>query len=363
MAFIEGSRGIYGPIKVMIDRPIYERALEICWHILSYKNYIAVLTELLRLQQEDRIPSELTVEDMTDQFLEESKKSLRMRRWDFEREGFSDDFQPFLKMVMDVLTSMKMRDVQFEARWLFEYPEDIPPCFQNPKIMKLAQKFGESLTEQLQATPRSRLLGPSEVVVEVVPKVLQGFWLPSPTTYLNMPSQELSDMAVGVTKAVMDRVTRALSSGLHRVNVSRPIRDAVVLSVQERVRQMYPEDILRQRLDCFAAQLLDEIAEAATRDICALFQPQADTDTPSIPDRDDTVQRPTKELDSPVAAAPSHHVTSADEPVSQVEAEQPATNSSTSSAENSTPAITWIVEGKEPKKNIFYPDIKFLLFS
>ncbi|AWO97917.1 Hypothetical protein SMAX5B_005497 [Scophthalmus maximus] len=341
MAFIEGSKGIYGPIKVMFDTPIYERALQICWHILSYKNNIAMLTELLRLQQEYRIPSEVTVEDMTDLLLEESNKSLRMRFWDFEGEGYDDDVQPFLKMVMDVLTSMKMRDVQFEARWLLECPEDIPPCFQNPKMVNLAQKFGQILTEQLQATPGSKLLGPWDVVVEVVPKVLQGFWLPPPTTYLNMPSQELSDMAVGFTKAVINRVTRALSGGLHRVNVSRPIRDAVVLAVQEKVRQMYPQDILRQKVDCFAAQLLDEIAEAATREICALFQPQADTDTPSVQDGDDTVQRPTEGPDSPVAAAPSHHATSADEPVSQVEAEQPAPNSGTSSAENSTPALTW----------------------
>ncbi len=32
----------------------------------------------------------------------------------------------------------------------------------------------------------------------MVPKVLQGFWVPPPSTFLNMPSQQLSEMAVGV---------------------------------------------------------------------------------------------------------------------------------------------------------------------
>lgn len=70
MEFIEGSRGVYRPIRVLFDTPIYERALQICWHIQSYKTQIAVVIELLKLQQQKRIPSELTVDHMTDLLVE-----------------------------------------------------------------------------------------------------------------------------------------------------------------------------------------------------------------------------------------------------------------------------------------------------
>ena len=55
MEFVEGSRGIYRPIRVLFDTPIYERALQLCWHMKSYETNIALVIELLRLQREKRI--------------------------------------------------------------------------------------------------------------------------------------------------------------------------------------------------------------------------------------------------------------------------------------------------------------------
>ncbi|XP_044064417.1 fibrous sheath CABYR-binding protein-like [Siniperca chuatsi] len=274
MEFLEGSRGIYRPIRVLFDTPIYERALQTCWHIGSYKCQIALLTELLRLQQKNQLPSEVTAEDMTELLVEQSKSTLRVQLWEFELEDFEEnEARPLLKLAWEVNTSMKMRDVEFEARRLLSSPEAAPPQFQHPKIISQAQKYARSLTEQQQEAPSSKLLGPREVVMEVVPKVLQGFWLPPPNTSFNMPSQQLSEMAVGVTKAVEDRVSTALSSMLRQVAFSRSIRDNMVLSIQERVRQGHTRDVLVKRLNCFAAEVLNTISDAAAREICVLFQP------------------------------------------------------------------------------------------
>ncbi|XP_035851555.1 uncharacterized protein LOC118493887 isoform X2 [Sander lucioperca] len=282
MEFVEGSRGIYKPIRVLFDTPIYERALQLCWHVKSYKSKIALVIELLRLQQENRIPSKVTLEDMTDLLVEQSKDTIRVQLWEFELEDFDEEeAKPLLTLVWEVNNSMKMRDIEFEARRLLKSPEDIPPCFQHPKLVNLAQEYGRSLTEQLQSAPRSKLLSPRDVVVEVVPKVLQGFWLPPPSTFLDMPSQQLSEMAVGVTKFVLDRVSTALSTVHHRVNFLRSIRDGMVLSIQETVRQMYPQDVLRRRLNCFAAQVLNTIVDAAVKEVLLLFQPQTDTHVPA----------------------------------------------------------------------------------
>ncbi|KAI3375097.1 hypothetical protein L3Q82_021615 [Scortum barcoo] len=105
-----------------------------------------------------------------------------------------------------------MRDTEFEAKRLLTSPEAAPPQLQHPKIISQAQTYARSLIEQQKEAHGRKLLGPREMVIEVVPKVLQGFWLPPPTTSFNMPSQQLCTMAVGVTKADEDWVSTALSS-------------------------------------------------------------------------------------------------------------------------------------------------------
>ncbi|XP_036931081.1 uncharacterized protein LOC119006457 isoform X2 [Acanthopagrus latus] len=284
MDFMEGSRGIYRPIRVLFDRPIYEQALQICWQIGSYKYQIALLTELLRLRQKKQLPSEVTAEDMKELLVEESKSTLRVRLWESALEDFDDtDAKPLLRLgrpqsvestvtstfdrylrcahqispllqVWDVNTDMKMRDIEFEARRLLSSPEALPPQFQLPKIISQTQKHARSLTKQHREATSSKLLHPRKVVMEVVPNVLQGFWLPPPNMSFNMPSQQLSKMAVGVTKAVEDRVATALSSMPRQVTFSRSIRDYMVLTVQEKFGQGYALEGLVKRLNGFEAE-------------------------------------------------------------------------------------------------------------
>ncbi|XP_027136115.1 uncharacterized protein LOC113746052 [Larimichthys crocea] len=83
MSFVEGSRGIYRPIRVLFDTPIYERALQICWHLPSYKSMIALMSQLLRLQQKNQLPSEVTAEKMSELLVEQSKETLRVQLWEF----------------------------------------------------------------------------------------------------------------------------------------------------------------------------------------------------------------------------------------------------------------------------------------
>ncbi len=118
-----------------------------------------------------------------------------------------------LFQVWEVNTSMKMRDAEFEARRLLDSLEAAPPQFRwvifdtfiqsssSVVVMSLwcsevfvnqtadiprssAQMYARSLTEQQQEAPNSKLLGPWEVVMGVVAKVLQGFWLPPPNKHL-----------------------------------------------------------------------------------------------------------------------------------------------------------------------------------
>lgn len=66
------------------------------------------------------------------------------------------------------------------------------------------RKYSRSLTQQHQEAISSWRLHPREVVMEMVPKVLWCLWLSPPNTTFNVPSQQLSKMAVEVTKTVED---------------------------------------------------------------------------------------------------------------------------------------------------------------
>ncbi|KAI3376511.1 hypothetical protein L3Q82_016960, partial [Scortum barcoo] len=343
---------------VMFDTPIYERALQTCWHMGSYKCQIALMSELLRLQQKNQLPSAVTAEDITEFLVEESKCTLRVQLWEFELEDYDIDVRPLLRLAWEVNTSMKMRDTEFEATRLLSSPEAAPPQFKHPKIISEAQMYARRLTEQQQEARGPKQLSQREVVMEVVPKVLQGFWLPPPNTFLNMPSQQLCTMAVGVTKAVEDRVSTALSSMNCQVPFSRSIRDDLVLSIQEKVRQSHAQEVLLKKLNCFATEVLNTIADVAAEEICVLFQPQTDTSIqsavsepeqqtesspsksvvasaplspvsppaeviPSVLDPEPRMVEPTKEPDSAAVPAPPPPATSpAEEPSSILDPEK-----------------------------------------
>eukprot|EP00064_Thunnus_orientalis_P005020 superscaffoldBa00000476_g5033 len=77
--------------------------------------------------------------------------------------------------------------------------------------------------------------------------------------------------------------TGCLYTILHQVTFSRSIRDVVVLSIQEKVRQSYTDNVLVKRLNCFAAEVLNTITDVTVGEICVLFQPQTDRDTQLLP--------------------------------------------------------------------------------
>ncbi|TKS81346.1 hypothetical protein D9C73_015451 [Collichthys lucidus] len=305
---------IFFPSQVLFNTPIYERALQICWHLPSYKSMIALMSQLLRLQQNNQLPSEVTADKMSELLVDQSKETLRVQLWEFELDGYDADVRPLLQLVWEVNNSMKMRDIEYEAKSA-QLSRGRPSSFS-------ALKYAGILTGQHQKGPQSKLLCPMEVVLKVLPKVLQGFWLPPPNTSFNMPSQQLSKMAVGVTKAVQDRVSKALSSVLLQATFSSSIRDNMVLSIQEKVRQGYPQDVLVKRLNNFAAEVLNTITDVAVREICALFQPETPQAVQTTSD-EPPAQTASPEPDSAVISSSPCPLTTTDEPPAQTASPEP----------------------------------------
>ncbi|XP_005942044.1 uncharacterized protein LOC102294219 [Haplochromis burtoni] len=277
---MESSQGIYKPIRVLFNTPIYETALKICWHLPGYRTQIAIMTEFLRLQQEDLIPPNLTAEDLRDLLVEKSRETLREQLWEFELEDFEEEeAKPLLRLVWAVNVSNKMRDVEFEARMLLQFPEAVPPKFQAPKLLSVVKDYIEILKEKQQEQHNSKLLTVQEVVIEVVPRVLQGFWELPPRPLLNMASQSLSILSTSVTKATLDRVSRSLTAMETQAIFTRSIRDDMVNSILTEIRQKFSQEILSIKVANFAPVLLKTIADVVMIQICEIFEPPS-----SLPD-------------------------------------------------------------------------------
>ncbi|KAG7240827.1 hypothetical protein INR49_023401, partial [Caranx melampygus] len=199
MEFLEGSRGIYRPIRV------------------------ALMMQLLSLQQENQIPS-----------------WQEQNLWEFELGAL-------------------MRTKSFLT------------------LSSTAQDYAKILRDL--ELPGSKLLCPQEVVIEVVPRVLQGFWVPPHRALLSMPSQLLSKLSVGVAKATLDRVCNALTNEGCQANFTPFIRDDMVLSILTEIGQTWLHDVLVNSIKSFSPVLLTEIADVTMRHICEMFQPRS----PEVP--------------------------------------------------------------------------------
>ncbi|XP_037129683.1 uncharacterized protein LOC119135836 [Syngnathus acus] len=278
--------------------------MQTCWNAVSYKLQIGVLAELFRLQQNNLIPSEVTADAMADLLVEETNNSLRVKLWEFDVE---ECHEAQSKLVFEVNSSMKMRDIDFEARRLLDAPEMIPPYLKHNRILRKAQQFAESLKQQ--KTTCVHLLSSREMVIKVLPKVLQSFWLPPPTTPFTMPSRYLSKMAVGVTQAVLDRVSLTLSSV--QIQFSYSIRDNLVLSIQEKVRQAFSVHELVESIHSFQPEFLKTLIDVTVEEISARSDllvsltsspsPDLSSETASLPDDDNPSEEPTTENDSIVS--------------------------------------------------------------
>ncbi|CAI5637487.1 unnamed protein product [Oreochromis niloticus] len=276
---MESSQGIYKPIRVLFNTPIYETAVKICWHLPGYRTQIAIMTEFLRLQQEDLIPPNLTAEDLRDLLVEKSRETLREQLWEFKLEDFEEEeAKPLLRLVWAVNVINKMRDAEFQARMLLRFPEAIPPKFQAPKLLSVVKDYIEILKKKQQEQHNSKLLTAQEVVIEVVPRVLQGFWELPPRPLLNMASQSLSILSTSVTKATLDRVAKSLTAETQAI-FTRSIRDNMVDSILTEIRQKFPPEILSIKIANFAPVLLKTIADVAMIRICEMFEPPS-----SLPD-------------------------------------------------------------------------------
>ncbi|XP_034018336.1 uncharacterized protein LOC117503234 [Thalassophryne amazonica] len=232
------------------------------------------MAELLKLQQKQELPPEVTAEDLTDLLVEQVSRSGGARLWRQELNIYEDtDIYHLLALVWQVNVGMKMRDVEFEARRRLTSRVSQRPSFQDAETSRTAQDIARSLMEMPPEAFGCKCFGPQEVVMEVVLKVVQDFW-PHPTglSHSIMASLHLSDTAVSIAKEVLDWLSPTLSTVDHRATFSCTDRDHMVLSILEKVRQMYSKDVLEEELNSFSPEVLTTIMEVTVQEIRRLFR-------------------------------------------------------------------------------------------
>ncbi|XP_047440524.1 uncharacterized protein LOC125007775 [Mugil cephalus] len=272
------------PSDMWFNTPMYNEAMKLCWNIGSYKSQIAVVVELLKLQKDNQIPPEVTADDMMNLLLEESEKEMRACVFKFGEDGyFGDDAIPLFMLMWNVNTGNKIRDIVFEAQMLFKSPGTLPSFFQLPEVVRMAQDYAKILRDKPQEASSSRLLSVQQVVEDVVPRVLQIFWVFPLQPSMNMRSEKISKISVWLTMTTFRRVSRALSGG-EQVTFSHSVRDDIVLSILIEIRQMYPLEVLLKKIKEMSLQLLTEVTDVAVGQITQMFQSQrvAVSQTPSV---------------------------------------------------------------------------------
>lgn len=145
--------------------------------------------------------------------------------------------------------------------------------YRTPKLLSMFSKYLEILKEKQQETQTSRLLSPQEVGIEVVPRVLQGFWEHPPYPLLNLASQSLSKLSTCVTKATLDQVSNTPRAMESKAIFSRSMRDDMVQTILAEIREKHPDDTVLNNTANHTT-LLTTIADVATNHICKILQPQ-----------------------------------------------------------------------------------------
>lgn len=131
--------------------------------------------------------------------------------------------------------------------------------------------------EKHQEAQSTKLLTAHELVIQVVPCVLQGFLELPPHPLLNRASQNLSIISFSVTKATLDHVNKTLTAVESQAIFSCSIRDDMVHSILTKIRDKYPQEILLTNSANFAPVLLISIADVEKNDISKIFKPPSET--------------------------------------------------------------------------------------
>ncbi|XP_031654139.1 uncharacterized protein LOC116355062 [Oncorhynchus kisutch] len=144
------------------------------------------------------------------------------------------------------------------------------PAVIDPKVHSIVERAVRSIMGELSNEPHSNLLSPSQVVVEVVPRLLLALWLQPEEGHSGHPIL-ISGMAVGMVAAVVEKLSSMLKAPSPQIPFSRAAAFESVLSILGRISQSFSTDDLQSPF------YMRSVCALVADEVQSCFQPPAAT--------------------------------------------------------------------------------------
>ncbi|XP_052379400.1 uncharacterized protein LOC127931336 [Oncorhynchus keta] len=221
----------------------------------------------LLLQSRGQVPPHVTTEHMSNWLVSQGKKSLRERVWKETLEEGND----LARVAWEVNTCLKMMDIEHEAFCkLRRSMHPTSPADIDPKVHSIVERAVRSILGEQSNDPRSNLFSPSQVVVEVVPRLLLALWLQPEEGHSEHPIL-ISGMAVGMVAAVVEKLSCILKDPSPRIPFSRAAAFDSVRSILGRISQSFSTDDLQSPF------YMSSVCAFVADEVQSCFQPPAAT--------------------------------------------------------------------------------------
>ncbi|KAM9506835.1 uncharacterized protein ACWYII_048468 [Salvelinus alpinus] len=144
------------------------------------------------------------------------------------------------------------------------------PADIDPKVHSIVERAVRSILGEQSNEPRSNLLSPSQVVVEVVPRLLLALWLQPEEGHSEHPIL-ISGMAVGMVVAVVEKLSCMLKDPSPHIPFSRAAAFDSVRSILGRISQSFSTDDLQSTF------YMSSVCAFVADEVQSCFQPPAAT--------------------------------------------------------------------------------------
>ncbi|KAM9437941.1 uncharacterized protein ACWYII_015643 [Salvelinus alpinus] len=202
---------------------------------------------------------------MSNWLVSQGKKSLRERVWKETLEEGND----LARLAWEVNTCLKMMDIEHEAFCkLRRSMHSTSPADIDPKVHIIVERAVRSILGEQSNEPRSNLLSPSQVVVEVVPRLLLALWLQPEEGHSEHPIL-ISGMAVGMVAAVVEKLSYMLKDPSPHIPFSRAAAFDSVRSILGRISQSFSTDDLQSPF------YMSSVCAFVADEVQSCFQPPA----------------------------------------------------------------------------------------
>ncbi|XP_038862584.1 uncharacterized protein LOC120058178 [Salvelinus namaycush] len=154
-----------------------------------------------------------------------------------------------------------MMDIEHEAFCkLRRSMHSTSPADIDPKVHSIVERAVRSILGEQSNEPRSNLLSPSQVVMEVVPRLLLALWLQPEEGHSEHPIL-ISGMAVGMVAAVVEKLSCMLKDPSPHIPFSRAAAFDSVRSILGRISQSFSTDDLQSPfyMSSVCAFVVDEV--------------------------------------------------------------------------------------------------------